>query len=146
MVWGVLPLANRTRLCHDASMSRKKRPLAAALLTGAVLLPLVGCETGSMSSDCSMVMNSVECRLEISGSSRHDLPYPVDSADGSEKPNSQREDWITLEETTAGESATLTINDDQYTCEQGGDFTVVSTVFTCAEIGEESIVLDLVRP
>lgn len=39
----------------------------------------------------------MECNFKISGSGRHDLPYPVDAARGSEKPPSQKEDSIVLD-------------------------------------------------
>lgn len=49
-----------------------------------------------------------------------------------------------LVEATGGGPATVDVNDDEYECGVGESFTVESTTFTCTEIGEDSIVLDLV--
>lgn len=121
----------------------RPRSMTAALLTAMVVLPLAACNT--FSSSCSSELGSLECRLEISGSGRHDLPYPVDAAHGSEKPASMKEDEIRLIEASAGGPATVDINYDEHECGVGESFTVESTTFTCTEIGDESIVLDLVR-
>lgn len=50
-----------------------------------------------------------------------------------------------LIEASAGGPATVDINYDEHECGVGESFTVESTTFTCTEIGDESIVLDLVR-
>lgn len=65
----------------------RPRNIAAVLLTATVVLPLAACDT--YTSNCSLEMGAVECTVEISGSGRHDLPYPVDAAEGSEKPPRQ---------------------------------------------------------
>lgn len=119
------------------------RSVAAALLTATVILPLAACDT--YTSNCSLGMGAVECTVEISGPGRHDLPYPLDAAEGSEKPPRQQEDSILLVKATEGGPAMVDVNYDEYECGVGESFTVESATFTCTEIGDDSIVLDLVR-
>ena len=122
-------------------MAQRQRHLAAALLAGAVLLPLAACETSSIKSSCD---TDSSCRIEITGNSLHDLPRPLDASHGYEKP-ADMHDTIHLDQSTEGGPATVELNADPYECSVGESFTVIDTTFACTEIGEDSIALETVR-
>lgn len=122
------------------SARRRLRHAALALGVVALTLPLAACD--SWSSTCDV---DSSCHIEMSGLNRaHEMPRPLDAAEGVDNQKSHP-DRIAIHEATAGGTATLVIGGEEHVCAAGESFTIVDTTITCTEVGDDSIVLDTVR-